>query len=418
MSDNEIIDAARQLDEAGGGTLLLQPPACFAGSSLAALDDPRPCDPTAAAVGAPGKRRSWLGWFAASVGFAWNAASLIVLLALVAAVPVVQFISLGYLLRAAGNLSKGGPWRSAFPGVQLAGKLATFALLAAVLWLPVWLVIDLSYSVQLLRPGSVQAANWRIGAFFVAAVWLTWITWAAMRGGRWWHVLWPAPWRWLTRFWRPSTWSRAADDLWQLAAQMQLFKLWWLGLRAAAGALAWLVIPVSLMIIGLRAQEFKAAPLAGLAGAITLAWVMLHLPQLQILLAENNRLVEIFNVAEVRRRFRRAPLAMTGGLGLLFGVCLPLYLLRIEATPEQLTWLPSLFFVALIFPAKLALGAAMGLAARRQRSRHWLLCWSARAVCAALALAYVGTLYLAQFVAWQGIYVMYFQHAVLVPVAS
>ena len=357
-------------------------------------------------------------WPVQAAGFAWNIASLVALLALVAAVPILQLASLGYLLRAAANLSRGGAWRSSFPGLRLAGKISTFALWAGILWLPVWLISDLSYSVQLLKPNSRQAADWRTGAFLAAAAWVVWTGWAAMRGGRWWHLLWPSPWRFVTRIFRPSTWGRAADDLWRLFERLHIASLWWLGLRAAAGALAWLAVPVSLMIIGLRAQEFKPAPLVGLVGALALTWVMLHLPQLQILMAEKNRMAEFLNIREVRRRFRNAPWATAGALITLFAFCIPLYLLRIEATPEQLTWLPSLFFVGLMFPAKLGLGAALGCGARRRCAKHWALGWSARTFIVAAALFYVGALYVAQFIAWQGIYVMYFQHAVLVPVAS
>ncbi len=303
-------------------------------------------------------------------------------------------------------------------GVQLAGRIATFAMLAALLWLPVWLVTDLSYSVQLLRPDTVQSAAWRVAAFLVASAWLMWVTWAAMRGGRWWHMLWPQSWKFMKEIWRPATWSKAADNLWALFERTRSIELWWLGLRAATGALLWLFIPVSLMIIGLRADQLKIAGLVGLVGAISLTWVMLFLPFLQILMAERNRFAEMFNVREVRRRFRHAPLAMGLSLITLFALAIPLYLLRIEATPDELTWLPSLFCVALMFPAKLALGSALGYAARRPRPRHFVLRWSARLLCVVASLAYVGTLYIAQFVAWQGIYVMYFQHAVLVPVAS
>ena len=357
-------------------------------------------------------------WPAATLGATWNLLSLTVLLAVVAAIPIVQLVSLGYLLRAAANLSAGQAWRTALPGVRLAGRIATFAMLTALLWVPVWLVTDLSYSVQLLRPNTAQAAAWRGAAFLIAFVWLTWITWAAMRGGRWWHLLWPRPIRCLKQIWRPSTWNKAADDLWSLFERTRCIELWWLGLRAAVGALIWLTIPASMMIIGLRADELKIAGIIGLIGALSLTWVMLFLPFLQILMAERDRFQEIFNVREVRKRFRHAPLAMAFSLIALFSLSIPLYLLRIEATPDQLTWLPSLFFVGLMFPSKLALGAAMGYGARRPKPRNFAMRWSARLLCVAASLAYVGALYIAQFIAWQGIYVMYFQHAVLVPVAN
>ncbi len=390
-----------------------EPPALSTSAALPILQDETAQSPRPSLA-----RRLLWSWPAGLLGGLWNLMSLTVLLAIVAAIPIVQLVSLGYLLRAAANLSAGQPWRTALPGAVLAGRILTFALFAALMWLPVWLVTDLSYSVQLLRPGTAQATVWRALAFAVAFGWLAHVTWAAMRGGRWWHLLWSRPIRFVCEIWRPRTWSRAADDLWSLFERSRCVELWWLGLRAALGAFVWLAIPVSLMIIGLRAEHIEIHALLGLIGAISLTWVMLYLPFLQILMAERNRYAEVFNVREVRRRFRHAPLAMGLSLIALFALSIPLYLLRIEATPEQLTWLPSLFFVALMFPSKLLLGAAMGYGARRPKPRNFVLRWSARLLCVAASLTYVGALYIAQFVAWQGVYVMYFQHAVLVPVAN
>ena len=400
--------------------MLITPPLIDVPVELVDESDVRPDEIAAesATVARPlWKKLAW-HWPAGILSAIWNLTSLTVLLAVVAAIPIVQLVSLGYLLRAAANLSSGQPWRTALPGVKLAGRIATFALLTALLWIPVWLITDLSYSVQLLRPDTIQAGAWRVAAFAIAFGWVAWVAWAAMRGGRWWHLLWPRPLQFIKQFWRPSTWSKAADDLSALFERTRCIELWWLGLRAATGALIWLVIPVTLMIIGLRADQLKIAGLIGLIGAISLTWVMLYLPFLQILVAERNRFAEIYNIREVRRRFRHAPLAMCLSLIVLFALAIPLYLLRIEATPDQLTWLPSLFFVGLMFPAKLLLGAAMGYGARRTIPRHFTLRWTARILCVAASLIYVGAHYIAQFVAWQGIYVMYFQHAVLVPVAN
>lgn len=367
----------------------------------------------------PSSRR--LAWYRLpfwGLGRSWDLACLLVLLAVVAAVPVLQLASLGYLLTAAANLARRRKWNASFPGLRLAGKLGTFVLLASLAWLPVWFVTDMSYSAQLLNPGSTTAIAWRAAAFVITVAWLVHITWAALRGGRWWHMLWPAPWRFAKEIWRPSTWQRASDQFYELVASLQFPRLWWLGLQAAAGALVWITLPVSLMIIGQRAQELGAAGLVGLIGAVGMTLVMLYLPFLQIQMASRRRFSALFDIAAVRRRFLFAPWAHTVGLLMLVVLSIPLYLLRIEATPAELVWAPSLVFVVFMLPAKLLLGAAMGYAAGRQataRPRHWALRWPARFTALAAVLLYVGTLYVAQLVAGQGAFVMYFQHAFLVP---
>lgn len=359
----------------------------------------------------------WPGWLFCR---GLDLVSLMVLLAVVAAIPIVQLASLGYLLEAAGNLARGKPWRSAFPGLQLAGRIGTFFLLAGLLWLPVFLVTDLAYSAQLLQPDSATARGWRFAAFALTFAWVVHFAWSAMRGGRWWHVLWPAPVAFFRRIWRPTTWRQASDHLYETVAGLQFPRLWWLGARAAAAALLCVAVPVSMMIVGLRAEEVQAAGLVGLLGAFGMVLVMLYLPFGQIQMAMTNRFTAAFNWRSVRRRFRYAPLAHALAILALCALCLPLYLLRIEATPAELVWAPSLVFVAFMFPAKLLLGAAMGYAESRRdrrlrKPRSWWLRWPSRVLALASVLIYVGALYVAQLVAGQGVLVMYFQHALLVP---
>jgi hypothetical protein len=344
--------------------------------------------------------------------------SLLVLIAIVAAIPIVQFISLGYLLVAGGRLADRRPWRQCLPGMRLAGKVGVFALWAGLLSLPAMLVADLAHSAQLLEPNSGTSARWRIGACLLTAAWLGHVGWAAMRGGRWWHFLWPAPLTFIKTIWRPAAWNRASDQLYDLVAGLQLPRLWWLGARATVGALLWLVIPVSLMIIGQRAHT-PIAPLLGLVGAMLMAWVMFYLPFFQLLFAQSGSMSSFLAIGRVRQNYSFAPWAHSLALVLLSTLAIPLYLLRIEATPSELTWLPSLVFALLMLPTKLILGWAVGYSQGRQaallKRRAWWSRLPAKLVGFAAVAFYVGALYVAQLIAAQGAYVMYFQHAFLVP---
>lgn len=344
--------------------------------------------------------------------------SLLILLAFVAAIPVIQLVSLGYLLVAGARLADGRPWRQSLPGLRLAGRIGVFFMLTGLSSLPVLLTADLAYSARLLEPGSFVSAAWRIGAFLLMVAWLIHVGWAAIRGGRWWHFVWPAPLQFFSQFWRPAMWSKASDQLYDLVSGLQLPRLWWLGARATVGALSWLVIPVSMMIIGQRAQA-EIAPLVGLLGAILMAWIMFYLPFFQLLFAQSGSLKSFLAIAQVRRNYAFAPWAHTLGLVVLSTLAIPLYLLRIEATPSELTWLPSLFFASLMLPSKLMLGWAIGYSNRRQakgvKRRAWWIRAPAKIVGIATIGFYVGALYVAQLIAAQGAYVMYFQHAFLVP---
>lgn len=344
--------------------------------------------------------------------------SLLVLLSIVAAVPVLQLASLGYLLMAGGRLASGQPWRTALPGLRLAGKLGVYGLWAGLLFLPIILIQDLAQSAQILQPNSSTAAGWRVGAVLVAMFWLVHIGWAAMRGGRWWHFLWPGPLKFVTNIWRPKTWSKASDQLYDLVVGLQLPKLWWLGARATLGVLLWLVIPASMMIIGQRAPA-NIAPLIGLIGASLMIWVMYYLPFLQMLFVKTGKLSSFLAIGQVRRNYAYAPWAHFIALLILSAFAIPLYLLRIEDPPRELMWAPSLIFALLILPSKLLIGWAVGYAERRQSlgmpKRRWFVRWPAHLLGLGPIAFYVGALYVAQLVAKLGAPVMYLQHAFLVP---
>ncbi len=95
---------------------------------------------------------------------------------------------------------------------------------------------------------------------------------------------------------------------------------------------------------------------------------------------------------------------------------LPLYLLKIEMVPREAAWLPSLVFIAFIFPARLLTGWAMGRAVHRPAPRHWFFRWSGRLVFWPSASFYVMVVFFTQYTSWNGVWSLYEQHALLVPV--
>jgi hypothetical protein len=352
----------------------------------------------------------------AGVGF--DLVSLMTLVAVVAAIPLLQLASLGYLLLAGSRLADRRPLRECLPGLRLAGRIGVFAALAGLLWIPTLLIADLARSAELLQPGTEQARRWLLGAFLLTSAWLVHVGWAAMRGGRWYHLLWPAPLQFIREAWRPKTWSLASDQLYDLVASLRFPKLWWLGARATVGALVWLALPVTMMIIGQR-TPIAAAPLVGLIGALLMSWVMFYLPFLQLRFAQTESMSSFWAVKQVKRSYQLAPWAHSLALVGLSVLAIPLYLLRIEPPPQEFMWALSLIFAFMMLPGKLLLGWALGYADGRQQRgltrRRWWVRSPATLLSLTAILFYIGALYVAQLVAEQGAPVMYFQHAFLVP---
>jgi hypothetical protein len=176
-------------------------------------------------------------------------------------------------------------------------------------------------------------------------------------------------------------------------------------------------LPVAVLLIALgNAPPLVLAPLVGWAGALLLMAVIAYLPFLQARMAEKGRFLAAFDVLDVRAAYRHAPwiFALSFVLTLLSAV--PLYLLKIETVPREAAWLPSLVFMAFIFPARLLTGWALACANHRPQPAHWFFRWTGRLPVVPAVLFYVLIVYFSQFTSWNGVWSLYEQHAFLLPV--
>jgi len=345
--------------------------------------------------------------------------SLIVLLAILSAIPIIQLITFGYLLNVAGNLANGNELRTALPQLRQAKEIGMVAVVVMIAALPIQLLAHWESVATIIDPGSTLATVTRslaIGASLLAIIYLMW-AWA--RGGRAVHYLWPQPKRFVREAWRWQTWRDLPDRLWEFTVSLELRRYFWLGLRGAIGTLVWL-IPAYIIIAAFRVGETGLAGLVGFVALMALAISLLYLPMLQAHFAAENRLMALFEVRKIRSDFRRAPwawlLAMVVALIL---TPIPLYLLKIEATPREVMWLPCLVFVAFILPARIATGLAIGRARRRpEPSGRWssISRWLVRFLMPMVVGVYLTFVYVSQYTSWDGLATWFQQHAILIPV--
>jgi hypothetical protein len=345
----------------------------------------------------------------------FGVAVLMVTLAALAALPVLQFLSLGYLLEAGGRIARTGRLRDGFIGVCLAARLGGIVVGSWLMLLPSRFVASLAYSAQIIDPDGPMAARWRIGLFVLIALTAVHIGLACAHGGRLRYFFWPFNFVWvLLRIVRGGYYTEARDAVWDTVMALRLPYYFSLGFRGFVGALSWLALPVTLLALG--RLPAPAAPLLGFLGALLLGIVLLYLPILQMRLAMTNRLMAIFDVLEARRCFRRAPWAFACSFVVTLLFALPLYLLKIEMVPREAAWLPSLVFISFIFPARLLTGWALGRAVHRPTPRHWFFRWTGRLPLLPAAGFYVLIVFFTQYTSWNGIWSLYEQHAFLVPV--
>jgi hypothetical protein len=422
-------------------------------------DVDEPCE------GGPRQPESWLvrGWYAVCRGLEWlfGLASLVGVLAVLAAIPVFNLVSLGYLLEASGRVATSGRLRDGFIDIAKFARIGSLVFGTWLwLWIPRW-VGSLATDAWLIDPGGPAARLSRAGLVVCTLLVIAHIVLAWYSGGRLRHFFWPllAPFQLvgrllLGRLLRPilrpaiaavwpalaadlyalqplSAWfppailaagirrgrmyAQARDTVWDFVVSLRLPHYFWLGLRGFFGALAWLIVPCLMLIAGTSGAG-GGSIVVGYLGALLLAIVLLHLPFLQTRLASENRLAAMFQWREVRRQFTRAPIAYWLALTITLLFALPLYLLKIEPPPRELWWSLTIFFILFIYPARLLTGWAVARAMKRDQPRHFVFRWLARLAIVPVVLLYVLVTFFTQYTSFLGPASLLEQHAFLLPV--
>ena len=360
-----------------------------------------------------GSAARWLGRAIASTSdWIFGAIALILGLSILAAVPIAQFLSLGYLLEAGGRVALTGKLRNGFVGIRKASRLGSLVIGVTIFTLPLRILSTFAQDAQLVNPGSRIAQSWKIGIMALTALVIVHMIGAAARGGRIRHFFIPFgnPFWLARRLKQGGAYESSRDAFWSFVGSLRLEYYLKLGFLGFVGTMAWIVGPVTLLAAG------RSFPILGILGAILLGVVVMSLPFLQMRFATTQRFRGLFEWREIRQRFLRAPWAFAFTLFLSLTFAIPLYLLKIEILPREAAWLPSLFFVVFMFPTRVLSGWAYGRSIRRDPPRHWFFRWTGRLAMLPVAAFYVLIVFFSQFTAWRGIWSLYEQHAFLLPV--
>ena len=385
-----------------------------------ATHNPVPPAQDAEAVHVKSVRRNWFVLFwngiCSVTHWIFGLASLIVCLSILATLPLLQFLSLGYLLESSGRVIRTGRLRDGFIGIRTAARVGSIGLGIFLTLLPVRFFSSLWYSSYLLNGETTNTRVLRMVVLVLGLLAIAHIGWAMFRGGELRYFLWPAPLKFWRRLLQGGMYDQAARQLWDFYRGLRLSHYFWLGLRGFCGAFVWLFVPVTLMAFSSRIQPPGLGGLCAFVGGLLLGVVLLYLPFLQTRLPATNRFGSQFQLGVVRDQFRHAPIAYWFSLLMTLSLAIPLYLLKAELIPREAAWLPSLFFVAFMFPARLLVGWAVGRGIRRDQPRLWISRWAARLAAMPIVLVYALLVYFTQLTSWHGAWSLYEQHAFLVPV--
>lgn len=356
-------------------------------------------------------RRIW--WSIRSfVELVFGAVSLIIGLSALAVIPIVQFMSLGYFFEATRRVAQSGRLRDGFIGLRKAARIGSVVLGTWLVIAPLRFLSSLYVSAQIIEAEGRAANTFGGVLFFLTILGGLHIFLALANGGRLRSFFWPVG--NMIAFWSRikagDVYGTLRDQFWDFIVSLRLQYYFWLGFRGFFGSLIWLILPISLLAVSSK------APPVGFVGALLLTWVVMVLPFLQANFAMENKFRAHFALRTVRERFRHAPLAFSFALLMTLLLPVPLYLLKVELVPSEAGWLPSLFFITFMFPARLITGWAYGRALRREERAHFLWRFLSKPTLLPMALFYTVVVFASQYISWEGIGSLYGQHAFLLPV--
>lgn len=358
----------------------------------------------------PLKALGWLG----SLAFAW--VSLIGLLAVIAAIPLINFLSLGYFLSASGRVARTGKLRYAAPWLPIVSRIGTITLGTWCCLLVIRIVTDVASDAALIAPGSTAALGWRLAHRTLVVAMSVHLLLALANGGS--LMCFVRPIRNIRRLWGEfragGYFDRASLHCQQFLSSMRLLEMFWLGAVGFAGTFLWLLLP-TMLFASLSDITKPGQILLTLLGGSLLIPVLCWAPFLQAHFAAERRWSAFLELRKVRRLFLNAPLGWMFSTILVYLLALPLYLFKIAAPPQDAMWFVTLIFVATIYPAKGAVGWAYGCARRRERRTSRWLTVPSRLLLVPLLAAYLFIVYFTPAIGAAGRRVLFEHHALLLP---
>jgi hypothetical protein len=345
-------------------------------------------------------------------------ASLIFLLAVIAAIPIVNFLALGYLLEVEGRLARTGKLRHAFPLLGLAPRIGSIVLGVWLWLLPLRLLSSAATDAHLIDPGSRADVALRIGTQVAWLLVTIHICLALARGGTLACFFTPVRSLWLIRRVRAGDYLQIASrNIRDFVTRLRLRHHFWLGLRGFFGALLWLIIPTVFYAAARQSEgiQILVTFVGGLLLVVAFAWV----PFLQAHFAAQNRFAAFRELRAVRELFRHAPFAWLVAVIVVYVLALPLYLFKVALPPSDALWGITLVFIASIYPTRVVTGWAYHRAVRRQREgrRSWFLTrlFVRLFLMFPLLATYVFLLFFSQFIGAEGKAELFQHHAFLLP---
>lgn len=390
--------------------------------------------------------------------------SIVILLAITASIPILQFISFGYLIEVSGRLARQRTFRDAMIGLSKASQLGSVIVGCWLTCLPVRFLSNIWEEAYLIDPNSSQTLTAKYSLFLLITLSVCHILIALICGSRLRYFFWPliAPISlsiWIARRltgikafqfvikytlgllaptiekdisnakpisdWFPplillsrlrteNIYLTTRDQTLNFFVSLNLKYYMVLGLKGFVGSFVWLLIP-TLLLVAVSYEESGLSILFGILGVLFAIPIFGTLLFLQTHFSVDGKLTRFIEVKQVWSNFGHAPIAHLFALTVSLVLALPLFLLKIETIPTELLWTLSLVFIIFSWPARLALGWAYRRGKTASGLRRWWIRYPMLLACAPVAFAFAIILTLTRYVSWNGALSLFENHVFLLP---
>lgn len=351
----------------------------------------------------------------AGIAFFFNVFCLVVCLAALAAIPIVNLIPLGMLLAAEGNTARTGRLLPGLPLRHAAGQVGIHVIGALLFLLPLSYLGSFASDAVLIDPGSNTTRILRTVTAVAAVLIFFHLLLSMARGPRLRHFF--SPWRnvrWgMARLRHGGLAIELGEGLRRFLSQLELKRHLKLGAVGAIGVLMWTFLPTFLFAVAdsSRGGQVLITIFGGVCLAVVLCWV----PILQAHYAAEENFSAYRAVSHARDLFGRSPCLWTLCLLLGFALSLVLYLFKVAAPPRDAVFLLTPFFIATIYPARLAAGGVYAWSSSRTEKAWWPWRWFWNLACLAVCVVYVFLLFFTRNIGAHGKLVLYEQPFLLIP---
>ncbi|RLS40193.1 MAG: hypothetical protein DWH78_04075 [Planctomycetota bacterium] len=332
--------------------------------------------------------RSFL-WF---LHVSFGTACLVLILAILAAIPGLNILTLGYLIDPQKRVAQTGQLRNGFPLMVLAPRLGVIVFFCILFLIPVRLqATRISDAAVILGEAHARVGQMALNLRILQTVIATHLILAIARGGTPGCFLRPIKnVSWFLR--KVLTSAGRAEMSTGLDQVLDVVKPWqhfWAGFKAFTGAVLWLLIPAGLLVA--YSAPGRTAPLYGVAsflGVILMIPVTAWLPLLQVHQAVTGRFRAIFEVRAARRIIRNAPVAWMLTTILMYAMTFPLYLAKIRLLPADAMLVLTPFFIILTYPARILVARAYHRGMTKEQPAWRTVHWGIRLAMLPLLLAH------------------------------